>query len=107
MLEEQNDIATLIRAIRQRTGLTQEKLASRLGVTFPTVNRWEHGRVRPSPLAILRIRELIGSLGVGGANLLESIESSGWSAEEQRRLPRYTQEIIFIDTWPVLERGTD
>ena len=88
----------LIRAIRQRTGLTQEKLATRLGVTFPTVNRWEHGRVKPSPLALLRIKELIGTMASNGLV---------WPTEDGGRLPEYKQEMVFIDAWPVLEQGTD
>ena len=45
------DAARMIRAWRQRAGLTQEHLAQTLGVTFSTVSRWENGHVRPSSLA--------------------------------------------------------
>ena len=45
------DASRMIRAWRQRTGLTQEHLAHALGVTFSTVSRWENGHVRPSSLA--------------------------------------------------------
>ena len=45
------DASRMIRAWRQRTGLTQEHLAHSLGVTFSTVSRWENGHVRPSGLA--------------------------------------------------------
>ena len=45
------DAARMIRAWRQRAGLTQEHLAQALGVTFSTVSRWENGHVRPSSLA--------------------------------------------------------
>jgi DNA-binding transcriptional regulator YiaG len=44
------DTARMIRAWRQRAGLTQEDLAHALGVTFSTVSRWENGHVRPSSL---------------------------------------------------------
>ena len=107
MLNGQDEISLLIRAIRQRTGLTQEKLAAKLGVTFPTVNRWEHGRTKPSPLAIMRIKELIGTLGSNGPDLLEKTESSFRLSEDERRLPRYRPEIIILEPWPVLEQGTD
>jgi len=45
------DASRMIRAWRQRAGLTQEHLAHALGVTFSTVSRWENGHVRPSSLA--------------------------------------------------------
>ena len=50
-------------------GLTQEKLAARLGVTYPTINRWENGRAKPSPLAMKQIENLLRSLGNEGQRL--------------------------------------
>jgi len=48
-----------IKEIRQRLGLTQEKLAHRLGVSCYTVRRWEAGRTKPSPLAQKAIKDLL------------------------------------------------
>lgn len=59
----------LIRELRSRLGLTQEKMAARLGVTFPTINRWENGRARPSPLALKQIEDLLADLGANGQDL--------------------------------------
>lgn len=64
------DMPLLVRELRQRTGLTQEKFAARLGVTFPTINRWENGRTKPSPLALKRIEDLLRELGQRGRDLL-------------------------------------
>ena len=35
------DIGAVIRTNRKKLGLTQEQMASRLGVTAPAVNKWE------------------------------------------------------------------
>ena len=67
----QTEIPRLIRELRERTGLTQEKFAAKLGVTFPTINRWENGRAKPSPLAMQRIEELLRGMGDNGADLLK------------------------------------
>ncbi len=69
-LNSQTELAQLIRKIRGRLGLTQEKFAARLGVTFPTINRWENGRANPSPLAIQRIEALLHSMGEEGSDLI-------------------------------------
>ena len=45
------DRADTIKRLRIQLGLTQEQFAAKVGVTFSTVNRWEAGRSRPSPLA--------------------------------------------------------
>lgn len=59
----------LERQLRTCLGLTQEKLAARLGVTFPTINRWENGRANPSPLALKQIEDLLAALGKDGDDL--------------------------------------
>lgn len=44
--------APAIRRLRKSLGLTQERMAARLGVAFATVNRWEKGRTSPTGLSI-------------------------------------------------------
>jgi DNA-binding transcriptional regulator YiaG len=67
------DISRLVRELRERTGLTQEKFAAKLGVTYPTINRWENGRAKPSPLALKQIEDLARHLGERGKDLLQGI----------------------------------
>ncbi|MHC5935824.1 helix-turn-helix domain-containing protein [Nostoc sp.] len=56
---KQPEVSKFIRELRLITGLTQEQFAAALGVTFPTVNRWENGRNQPSPIAIKQIEKLL------------------------------------------------
>ncbi len=70
-MNRQADIPRLVRELRERTGLTQEKFAAKLGVTFPTINRWENGRAKPSPLAMQKIEELLRSMGDNGTDLMK------------------------------------
>jgi len=51
----------------------QKKIAAKLHVTFPTINRWGAGRAKPSPLALKRIEGLIRNLGERGDDLLKEI----------------------------------
>ncbi len=43
---------------RYQLGLSQEKLAAKLVVSFSTVNRWEKGHAKPSYLALDRFNAL-------------------------------------------------
>nr|WP_199313534.1 helix-turn-helix transcriptional regulator [Leptolyngbya sp. FACHB-671] len=52
----------MIRELRQTLKLTQEKFAAQLGVSFPTINRWENGHATPSPLALKQIDILLHQL---------------------------------------------
>jgi DNA-binding transcriptional regulator YiaG len=63
------EIKNLIREMRSRLDLTQEQFAARLGVTFPTVNRWENGHFQPSPMAKKLIYGLLLEMGEQGADL--------------------------------------
>lgn len=71
-MSQSTDTSALIKETRRRLGLTQEKFAAKLGVTLPTINRWENGRTKPSPLAIQNLRELIASMGEQGKDLMGS-----------------------------------
>ena len=44
-----------IKRIRQRSFLTQQDFAKRIGVAFSTVNRWESGRAKPNLKAMKSI----------------------------------------------------
>ncbi len=69
-LISQPQIGNLIREIRLAINLTQEQFAGQLGVTCSTINRWENGRSKPSPLAIQKIEQLLERMGEKGTTLL-------------------------------------
>ena len=70
-MNEQPDLAPLVRELRKRLRLTQEKFAARLGVTFPTISRWENRRVKPSPMAVEHLKDFVREMGKDGADLLK------------------------------------
>jgi transcriptional regulator with XRE-family HTH domain len=70
-LNTQADISRLVRELCERTGLTQDKLAAKLGVTRPTINRWENGGAIPWPLALKQVKSLLWGLGYRRKNLLQ------------------------------------
>lgn len=51
----QRDVGQRIRRLRGTLCLTQIQFAELMGVSFASVNRWENGQSRPSPLAWQRI----------------------------------------------------
>lgn len=63
MVEEKTE--ETVKSLRAALDLTQEQFAAKLGVTVSTVNRWENGKGKPSPLARIRIRELWQTIEAG------------------------------------------
>ena len=47
-----------IKTLREKLGLTQSQLANKIGVNQVTVNRWERGHKRPSPMALNQLHNL-------------------------------------------------
>jgi len=47
MSNSEEQIAQHVLEIRLEMGLTQEQFAAKLGVSFPTVNRWENKKTKP------------------------------------------------------------
>ena len=64
-------ICKLICELRLAANLTQEQLATQLGVTFSSVSRWERGLSRPSPLAMQKIQGMLEQMGDRGQELLQ------------------------------------
>jgi DNA-binding transcriptional regulator YiaG len=67
---DQLDLANLVRETRQRLELSQAKFATKLGVSFQSVNRWENGRTKPLPIALKQIEHLLHQMGEPGKDLL-------------------------------------
>jgi len=55
--------ATLVRDLRQRLNLSQEKFAAQLRVSLPTVSRWEKGKTEPDGAVRHAVTEFVKSLG--------------------------------------------
>jgi putative transcriptional regulator len=55
-------LAHKIRQCRDLKGWTQEQLARNIGVSLNTVQRWESGKTRPSPLAMEKLQELLADV---------------------------------------------
>lgn len=75
-MSTKKQMSLLVRKLRRKLGLTQEKFAAKLGVSFATLNRWENGRAKPSPLAVQRLAEAALELGDEGRGLLDRHLSS-------------------------------
>ncbi len=63
LVMNQPEVGKLIYKCRLALGLTQEQLAVALGVTYSTINRWENGRSKPSPLAMEKIDKMLEEMG--------------------------------------------
>ncbi|MBI5525284.1 MAG: N-6 DNA methylase [Deltaproteobacteria bacterium] len=80
-MEAGGDFCELVRELRTRLGLSQEKLAARLGVSFPTINRWERGRTRPDARALRDVGRFVQSLGKEYKDLQERFSSGNGAAK--------------------------
>ncbi len=57
-MTEKEDLSEIIKSVRNTLNLSQEKLASKLGVSFSTLNGWENGRRVPRKKHLDKIMEM-------------------------------------------------
>ena len=58
------DFPDLVSALRVMRGLSQERLARELDVSYGTVNGWENGRHRPIPAHARLLLDMAATFGV-------------------------------------------
>jgi len=80
------DMPLLIRRLRERLQFTQEDLATRLGVSFTTLNRWENAKNVPQGKARKAIATLLDQLGEEQADLLQLDDQDPARPARRRRM---------------------
>lgn len=99
-------IPEAIKAIRSTTGLTQERLAQLLGVSFVTVNRWERGAGDPSPAQAQKILKFAGELSSSAKGVLgengQAVFASRGVRSRRSPLPLFdSSELISLSNDPL------
>ena len=51
-------ITNNVKRLRQAAGMTQADLAARLGLTTPSITKWEKGQSNPDLLNVFRLAEI-------------------------------------------------
>ncbi len=74
-----------LRDLRAKLGLSQEQLASRLNVSFATVNRWESGKVKPQRAQLAAVQRLVGESKPGDDDRGDVSEPATEAPKRQRR----------------------
>jgi DNA-binding transcriptional regulator YiaG len=58
------DVQKLVKKLREKLALTQERFAQKVGVTFATVNNWEKGTRTPHPFLFQKLLEMAEEAGL-------------------------------------------
>jgi len=87
---------TDVRSARKKLGLSQEKLAEKLGVSRNTVSRWEKGEVSPSAENMMALNHLFAQLERPAA--AEGAPAPG----EEAAPPPVTHARTKVKRWPIV-----
>lgn len=79
------DLGMKIKLLRQQAGLSQEKLAEMVGVTFQQIQKYENGQ---TTLNILKLQQIAKALKVSASDFFSSVpvQSVRLSIEEDQLL---------------------
>ncbi|MBD2115230.1 helix-turn-helix domain-containing protein [Nodosilinea sp. FACHB-141] len=67
---EHFQLSDSVQKVRQCFNLSQAKLAAKIRVSLPSINRWEHGRATLLPMAVMPFEHLLHSTGEADKKLL-------------------------------------
>ncbi|MBB2977062.1 CheY-like chemotaxis protein/DNA-binding XRE family transcriptional regulator [Microbacterium endophyticum] len=90
--------AELVARIRVATGDTQEGLARRLGVSYPTINSWERGRSEPQQSRRRELAEFAASLGITEELKVLVIDDDPVTAELVRAAATDVDAAVVVDS---------
>jgi len=68
------EFSEIIREFRRRSGLTQQRLAEELKISYPTINRWEKSKFEPNPRILMIVKEYIESFGDEYSDLVSYLD---------------------------------
>jgi DNA-binding transcriptional regulator YiaG len=66
-------IDEILKAVRKELGVSQETLARDLNVSYATLNRWENNKVKPSRLAMEKLKDYCATSKISN-NILSELE---------------------------------
>ena len=77
---DQNKVGNLIKELRKKSGLTQEKFATKYGVTYQAVSKWENGKNIPD---IALLKEICNDYDININDLLDGRVNSKKNNKKQ------------------------
>lgn len=88
----------LVSRIRAANGDTQEGLARRLGVSYPTINAWERGRSEPTPRHRQTLESLAADLNIVHEFIVLVIDDDPITAELVRAAAHGHDAAVSVDS---------
>ncbi len=67
---DHSQLSNSVKKVRQGFNLSQAKVAAKIGVSVPIINRWKYGRATPLSIAAMPIEHLLQPMGEADKNLL-------------------------------------
>jgi DNA-binding XRE family transcriptional regulator len=67
---DHSPLSNSVQKVRHYSKFSQAKLAARIGVLLPSINRWEHGRATPLPMVVMSVEHLLQPMGEADKRVL-------------------------------------
>lgn len=84
-MTKSNPFSKQLHKLREKLNLSQEQLASRLNVSFATVNRWETGKAKPQRAQMEAIQRLFEDTEIGQISGESNVAEETGAIQSRRR----------------------
>lgn len=85
VMTKSNPFSKQLHKLREKLNLSQEQLASRLNVSFATVNRWETGKAKPQKAQMEAIQKLFEDTEIGQISGESNVAEETGAIQSRRR----------------------
>ena len=104
---KKDNFAERLKLLRKKSGLTQEELAERIGVSIMTLRRWEWGERTPR---MDEIEKLVEAIDVTVDELLNGKNSEKWVlkiviGDEDEEMVDLTHDMLHVTTLNATQNG--
>lgn len=99
------EIGSKLKNVRTDSGLTQEQVAERIGVSRQTVSNWENNKSYPDIISVINLSELysisLDELLKGDRKMINHLEESTNTVKAKQKHTRIIEIISYLVIWAV------
>lgn len=99
------DIGSKLKNARAKSGMTQEAVAEKIGVSRQTVSNWENNKSYPDIASVINLSDLysvsLDELLKGDEAMLRYLEESTNNVKSRQKFTKMIQLLVYLAIWAV------
>jgi len=99
------DIGSKLKNSRTKSGMTQEAVAEKIGVSRQTISNWENNKSYPDIVSVIHLSDLysvsLDELLKGDEKMIEHLDNSTNEVKSREKFAKLIQVIAYLVIWAI------